>query len=216
VSGSLGSVVPSGAVHEALNCVVVSANETVCSATSAGFFASVGILFFIEIAIVVLAIVATVKVITNAGYSGWWILIGFVPIVGSICFLIFAFSKWPVISEVERLRAQVAHLGGRHRPGGDGGGPSRNPSGDPTSGPGSGPVTPGPNAPVGTDPESVPMPTFAQFMGAVAHPPSTRDVRSTGASPRPTEPPAGWFPSPGGPPGQLRYWDGERWTDHYS
>lgn len=30
-----------------------------------------------------------------------------------------------------------------------------------------------------------------------------------------TQSPAGWHPAPGRP-GQLRYWDGSQWTDHYS
>jgi hypothetical protein len=37
-----------------------------------------------------------------------------------------------------------------------------------------------------------------------------------GPAPEPGHPPAGWFPSPDGPPGQLRYWDGSGWTDNYS
>ena len=27
-------------------------------------------------------------------------------------------------------------------------------------------------------------------------------------------PPPGWYPDPQGPPGQIRYWDGVRWTEH--
>jgi Protein of unknown function (DUF2510) len=26
--------------------------------------------------------------------------------------------------------------------------------------------------------------------------------------------PSGWYPDPSGPPGQLKYWDGEQWTSH--
>ncbi len=54
------------------------------------------------LSIIMLSIVAGVKVITKAGYSGWWFLISLVPIVGFVMFLVFAFSKWPI---QERLDA---------------------------------------------------------------------------------------------------------------
>lgn len=203
MTGVLGSVLPSGAVHAALTCVTTSTNETVCEGTSAGFFATFGIVLFIEIAVVVLAIIATVKVIIKAGYSGWWVLIALVPIVGSIFFLIFAFSTWPVTREVEMLRAQVAARLGRPAPQRFGSGSS-------------GSTPPAPVAPTGTDPSTVAMPSFAQFIGNETK--SSRSPLDTSPfvtdAPR-QEPPAGWYVSPGGSPGQLRYWDGRRWTDHY-
>jgi hypothetical protein len=52
----------------------------------------------------VLNIVAVVKIITKAGYSGAWFLILFVPIVGTIMFYVFAFSKWPVIKRLEAIQ----------------------------------------------------------------------------------------------------------------
>lgn len=55
----------------------------------------------IDIAIGVLTLVAGVKVISKAGYSGWWILITLVPFVGFVMFLVFAFSKWPVEVRLE-------------------------------------------------------------------------------------------------------------------
>lgn len=36
-----------------------------------------------------------VKIIRKAGYSGWWVLLWFVPIVNLIALWVFAFSKWP-------------------------------------------------------------------------------------------------------------------------
>jgi uncharacterized membrane protein YhaH (DUF805 family) len=56
-----------------------------------------GILFLVYAAFAVLCIVATVKIITKAGYSGWWILTGIVPVVGIVMFFVFAFSEWPVL-----------------------------------------------------------------------------------------------------------------------
>jgi hypothetical protein len=59
-----------------------------------------------------------VRIIRRAGYSGWWVLIGLVPVANIVMFFIFAFRPWPVQRELEQLRAQVA---GAH---GAGGGPA--------------------------------------------------------------------------------------------
>ncbi len=62
----------------------------------------------------VLTIVAGVKVISKAGYSGWWILITLVPVVGFVMFLVFAFSKWPVharLEAAERSRSSGGQMG---------------------------------------------------------------------------------------------------------
>ncbi|WP_303978082.1 hypothetical protein [Dongia mobilis] len=37
-----------------------------------------------------------VKIIKKAGYSGWWILTFFVPLLNLIMLWVFAFSTWPV------------------------------------------------------------------------------------------------------------------------
>jgi uncharacterized membrane protein YhaH (DUF805 family) len=50
-------------------------------------------------------LIATIMVIRKAGYSGWWVLILLVPVVGYIFALIFAFSKWPVQKELEAAKA---------------------------------------------------------------------------------------------------------------
>jgi uncharacterized membrane protein YhaH (DUF805 family) len=65
----------------------------------------------IELVVAVISIVATVRVITKAGYSGWWILISFVPFVNLVMFLVFAFSKWPV-----EQRLEAAERSGRQGP----------------------------------------------------------------------------------------------------
>jgi hypothetical protein len=208
VSGILGYAPPLGAVHAEAICVTTSAGQTVCNGLSAGFFAGLGVLLFVYIAIAVLGIIAAVKVITKAGYSGWWILIAFVPIVGSIFVLVFAFSTWPITREVEMLRARLAGAGGYGRPGDYGERPS--------GGSGSAHLPPGPIEPTETISESWPIPSFAQF--AHREPVATTTAADAPAIPSnaPLEgPPAGWFPSPGGPPGQRRYWNGKSWTDHY-
>jgi len=49
------------------------------------------------IVLVLLAIylIPLVLVIRKAGYSGWWILIMFVPLVNIVMLWIFAFADWP-------------------------------------------------------------------------------------------------------------------------
>jgi uncharacterized membrane protein YhaH (DUF805 family) len=36
-----------------------------------------------------------VKILHKAGYSGWWCLLTFVPLVNLIMFWVFAFASWP-------------------------------------------------------------------------------------------------------------------------
>ena len=43
-----------------------------------------------------------VRIIRRAGYSGWWMLTMFVPIVNIIMLWVFAFAKWPAISRADR------------------------------------------------------------------------------------------------------------------
>ena len=62
------------------------------------------VLLAMELGFAVLSIVATVKVITKAGYSGWWILASFVPLLNFVMFLVFAFSKWPIERQLEAAR----------------------------------------------------------------------------------------------------------------
>ncbi|HTW99772.1 MAG TPA: hypothetical protein VMD59_13400 [Acidimicrobiales bacterium] len=51
-------------------------------------------------------VVGWVKILQKAGYSGWWILLGLVPVVGLVMFLVFAFGKWPAL-EARRASAPV-------------------------------------------------------------------------------------------------------------
>lgn len=36
-----------------------------------------------------------VRILHKAGYSGWWCLLGLVPIVNIIMLWVFAFADWP-------------------------------------------------------------------------------------------------------------------------
>jgi uncharacterized membrane protein YhaH (DUF805 family) len=51
--------------------------------------------------IIVLAIyfVPILMIIRKAGYSGWWILILFVPIINIIMLWVFAFASWPSLRD---------------------------------------------------------------------------------------------------------------------
>jgi hypothetical protein len=208
------SVVPdlvalSGAVHVALGCVTDAAGQTVCTGTSAGLFAGLGAFLFVYLAILVISVLAAVKVVTKAGYSGWWVLITFVPLVGMVFILLFAFSTWPVTREVQMLRSQLAEhrgYGGRRGVVGDVTGPGR-----PVHGM-SGSAEPEPSTP--SPGGLAPLPTFGAFIMEgkvpVVTPPR---VARDGATPATGLPPAGWYPHPGDAEGQLRYWDGTTWTD---
>ncbi len=222
--GLLGHASLLGTVHAALSCSTDSTGQTVCTNGSTGLFAGLGIaIVLIYLAVAVIGIIAAVKIVTKAGYSGWWVLIAFIPLVGSVFILIFAFSTWPVTREVQMLRTQLATVGGYGGPGlrggygaygGQGGyGPPSYRPPDP------GLTAPGPHgqAPATeADAAAVDLPSFGQFIRGEADPVAPSPGPT--AAPVPTGPglpPAGWFPSPGGPPGQQRYWDGTGWTDHY-
>jgi len=84
--------------------------------SNSAFTGSAVILLAIYGAIFVISAVASVKIITKAGYSGWWFLLALVPLVGFIMFLVFAFSKWPIqqrLESAERMGPPPAAGGGR-------------------------------------------------------------------------------------------------------
>lgn len=43
-----------------------------------------------------------VRIIRRAGYSGWWTLAVFVPILNVVMLWVFAFAKWPALSRTDR------------------------------------------------------------------------------------------------------------------
>jgi hypothetical protein len=52
----------------------------------------------------IIFLIAYIKIISRAGYSGWWVLIMFVPIVNIIMLLVFAYKEWPIQRELRELR----------------------------------------------------------------------------------------------------------------
>lgn len=59
----------------------------------------------VGLAVWLIFLIAYIKIISKAGYSGWWVLIMFVPIVNVIMLLVFAYKQWPVQRELAELRA---------------------------------------------------------------------------------------------------------------
>lgn len=120
-----------------------------------GVFIGFGVFY---LALLVAVAWAYVNIVRRAGYSGWWVLIGLVPIVNVVMFMIFAFKEWPVQRELATLRAIASHHG--YAPGPDGsfgslgayGQTGAYGQGVPTPGPGQGygpPTGPGYAAPTG-------------------------------------------------------------------
>lgn len=49
-------------------------------------------------------LVGYVFILRKAGYSGWLVLLGLIPLVNVVAFFVFAFSEWPVIKELRATR----------------------------------------------------------------------------------------------------------------
>ena len=73
----------------------------------------------LAVAIWVIFLVAYVKIISRAGYSGWWVLVMFVPILNIVMLLVFAFKEWPIQRELAELRGWANQI---QRSGPQGGG----------------------------------------------------------------------------------------------
>jgi hypothetical protein len=55
----------------------------------------------------IFATVCGAIILRKAGYSGWLILLAFVPVVNFVAYLMFVFGEWPIQRELAILRAQV-------------------------------------------------------------------------------------------------------------
>ena len=106
-------------------------NNSTYDLSSWGVGAIVGV-SLLGLAVWIVFLVAYIKIISKAGYSGWWVLIMFVPIVNIIMLLVFAFKEWPIQRELKELRAWANQIqrgpgpqqfGGGQPGGGQPGGP---------------------------------------------------------------------------------------------
>ena len=70
---------------------------------------ALAIILIVYLAVVVLFFVAGWKILTKAGYSGAWVFIQLVPLVNIVMFFVFAFSEWPILKELDRLRAGTSY-----------------------------------------------------------------------------------------------------------
>ena len=41
-------------------------------------------------------VIPAVKILQRAGFSGWWVIASFIPLVKVIMFWVFAFARWPI------------------------------------------------------------------------------------------------------------------------
>jgi uncharacterized membrane protein YhaH (DUF805 family) len=46
----------------------------------------------------VLPVIPIAKVLSRAGFSGWWALLYFVPVIGLVAFWVFAYAHWPKVN----------------------------------------------------------------------------------------------------------------------
>ena len=59
-----------------------------------------------------LAVAAAVSIVRKAGYSGWWVCAGVIPLVNVVMLFAFAFADWPVLRDLRR--AEAAPTAARH------------------------------------------------------------------------------------------------------
>ncbi len=58
-------------------------------------FGGFGFLVWLVVCFVIVGI-PVIQILKKAGYSPFWVLVAFVPLVNLIFLWIFAFSRWPV------------------------------------------------------------------------------------------------------------------------
>jgi hypothetical protein len=84
-------------------------NNTTYDLSTWGVGAIVGA-SLLGLAIWIVFLIAYIKIISKAGYSGWWVLIMFVPIVNVVMLLVFAYKEWPIQRELKELRAWASQI----------------------------------------------------------------------------------------------------------
>jgi uncharacterized membrane protein YhaH (DUF805 family) len=62
---------------------------------------SISILHWLIVLVVIgIWVIPAVKILNKAGYSGWWCLLLFVPVVDIVFIWVFAFARWPILANV--------------------------------------------------------------------------------------------------------------------
>ena len=202
-----GRPVAAGDIVAGMSIVAVPAAVNTIDGLPAAVF------LLIELAAIAFYFLCLVMILRRAGYSGWWVLVNLIPIVGNVAFLAYlAFVPWPGTgagsSGTFVPRERYSHRA------------SQSAADFSTFGPG-GPL---PGASYGS-PSATGL-----FSQAAAAPlpkltaPSAPVVVTSGGQvtpvhrPAPVRPvvthPVGWYPSEEHP-GYERYWDGSAWTDQF-
>ncbi len=58
----------------------------------------------IVLAVAVLMIIASYRVIVKMGFPGWYVAVLLIPVAGQFFFLYLAFAEWPIEREMTQLR----------------------------------------------------------------------------------------------------------------
>ena len=90
----------------------LSAASLAATDTSTGTLSGVAlaVVIIIGIAFWLVFVIAYIKIISRAGYSGWWVLIVIVPIANIVMLLIFAYKEWPIQRELRELRGWAEQI----------------------------------------------------------------------------------------------------------
>lgn len=67
-----------------------------------------GLALVITLVFAVIMIIPYVMIVRKAGYSGWWVLVLFVPLVNLIMLWVFALARWPVEDRAAGVGAEKA------------------------------------------------------------------------------------------------------------
>jgi hypothetical protein len=59
------------------------------------------------IVVLVVFVYPYVRIIRQAGYSGWWVLILFVPLVNIVMLWVFALARWPATHRATSVPTEV-------------------------------------------------------------------------------------------------------------
>jgi uncharacterized membrane protein YhaH (DUF805 family) len=55
--------------------------------------------WIITLSVFFITLFPVARILSKAGYSGWWCLLGVVPLLNIVMLWVFAFSSWPNLPE---------------------------------------------------------------------------------------------------------------------